>query len=72
MHAHTRTLGSTSNSWSTRAWQQRALYSFYLIYWYKSTNTDAEGKRAWQQSVLCSIYLLYLHKSANPDPEGGA
>ena len=51
---------------------ERAVLSFYLLYWYKSTNTDAEGTRAWQQSALYSIYLLYSYKSANTDAEGGA
>ena len=39
---------------------------FYLLYWYKSTNTDAEGAASWQQgrqnneriTLLVQKYLL--------------
>jgi hypothetical protein len=36
------------------------LYSFYLLYWYQRTNTDAK-------KACCSIYLLYWYQSANTD-----
>ena len=36
-------------------------YSVYLLYWYKSTNSDARRS---------AIYLLYWYKSTNSDAEG--
>jgi hypothetical protein len=50
-------------------------YSVYLLYWYKSTNTDAsdalclEGLAA---SMRYSVYLLYWYKGANTAAEGAA
>jgi hypothetical protein len=57
-----------------------------LIYWYKSTNTDAGRCLSLtlslaiyiyiyayiQQSALYSFYLIYWYKSTNTDAEGGA
>ena len=37
-------------------------YSAYLLYWYKSTNTDASGL-----NLRCPVYLLYWYKSTNTD-----
>ena len=39
---------------------------FCLLYWYRSTNTDAEG------AARCSVCLLYWYKSTNTDAEGAA
>ncbi len=36
-------------------------YAVYLLYWYKSTNTDAAA------ALRCAVYLLYWYKSANTD-----
>jgi hypothetical protein len=41
-----------------------ARYSVYLLYWYISANTSAEG------AARCSICLLYWFMSANTDAEG--
>jgi hypothetical protein len=46
-------------------------YSVYLLYWYKSTNTDFQ-KCAMASYVACaccrsSVYLLYWYKSTNTD-----
>jgi hypothetical protein len=38
-----------------------------LLYWYKSTNTDAE----WA-STRYSVYLLYWYKSTNTDAESAS
>jgi hypothetical protein len=37
-------------------------YSAYLLYWDKSTNTDASGL-----NLRCPVYLLYWYKSINTD-----
>jgi hypothetical protein len=34
--------------------------SDYLLYWYISTNTDAEGMRPRRLRARCHVYLLYL------------
>jgi hypothetical protein len=38
-----------------------------LLYWYKSTNTDAAQARADGSLYRCSVYLLYWYKSTNTD-----
>jgi hypothetical protein len=43
--------------------------SFYLLYWYKSTNTDAEA--GLLRCPASSFYLLYWYKRANTDAEAG-
>ena len=44
-------------------------YAVYLLYWYKSTNTDAAHCRfpSAPRSHRFSGYLLYWYKSANTD-----
>ena len=62
-----------------------SLYSIYLLYQYKRTNTDAEGAtrlrghafRAWKRAhgiypIWSSIYLFYWYKDTNTDTEGVA
>jgi hypothetical protein len=57
--------------------------SFYLLYWYKSTNTDAEcidtvsasayggsGRVEGLGLAVMPVYLLYWYKSTNTDAEG--
>jgi hypothetical protein len=39
----------------------------YLLYWYKSTNTDAKGA-----DRRCAVHLLYWYKSTNTDAKGAA
>jgi hypothetical protein len=54
-------------------------YSIYLLYWYKSTNTDAAGGGGLSggrrvhalNPTLCSVYLLYWYKSTNMAAGGG-
>jgi hypothetical protein len=47
--------------------------SVYLLYWYKSADTDAEGAAAGELKLLISsVYLLYWYKSADTDAEGAA
>jgi hypothetical protein len=55
---------------------RRRRYSVYLLYWYKSTNTDAAASHLppLQSKLLkastCnrySVYLLYWDKSTNTD-----
>ena len=47
-------------------------YSVYLLYWYKSTNTDTcVSLTADNLSKLqCSLYLFYWYKRANTDAKG--
>jgi hypothetical protein len=60
------------NCWPRQAAHR---YSVYLLYWYKSTNTDAKLRTAplcdAAQRVSCrlrySVYLLYWYKSTNTD-----
>jgi hypothetical protein len=54
-------------------------YSLYLLYWYKSTNTDAEeallAKARLEQLQTAedpAVYLLYWYKSTTTDTKGAA
>ena len=52
----------SSTVWFTMAMLCLARYSlYYLLYWYKSTTTDAARSRRY------SVYLLYWYKSTNTD-----
>ncbi len=48
-------------------WQQHLQVLVYLLYWYKSTNTDSSTAFRWQQHLQVLVYLLYWHKSTNTD-----
>jgi hypothetical protein len=39
-------------------------YSIYLLYWYKSTNTDAEGAASWSRPVRKRLMAASKMKSA--------
>jgi hypothetical protein len=41
--------------------------SLYLLYWYKSTNTDAAEEAGERR-----VYLLYWYKSTNSEAAEGA
>ena len=41
-------------------------YSVYFVYWYRSTNTDAEGTSV-EGKVCVQLYLLYWYRSTNTD-----
>jgi hypothetical protein len=43
-------------------------YSVYLLYWYKSTDTDASSRACFRYSV----YLLYWNKSTDTDANSRA
>ena len=59
-----------------------ARYSVYLLYWYKSTNTEVlprsrrqslaapQGRARQGEQQVYSFYLLYWYKSANTDATG--
>ena len=54
-----------------RARREHRLVSVYLLYWYKSTNIDAEAPSACAGTLAdaVSVYLLYWYKSTNIDAE---
>jgi hypothetical protein len=48
-------------------------YSFYLLYWYKSTNAHAlQSNEALRWGRCHSVYLLYWYKSTSTDAKGAA
>ena len=57
----------------SQAGGRHARYSIYLLYWYKSTNTDTEaGSQAGRRHARYSVYVLYWYKSTNTDTEGAS
>jgi hypothetical protein len=62
---------------SLRTCRQCLLFSVYLLYWYKSTHTDAEEllqattslRASCRQCLLYSVYLLYWYKRTHTDAE---
>ena len=56
---------SYANYASSRAYYR---FSVYLIYWYKSTDTDASSPACYRYSV----YLLYWYKSTDTDASSRA
>jgi hypothetical protein len=44
-----------------------------MLYWYKSTNTDAEGASSFVQLASgAPVRMLYWYKSTNTDAEGAS
>jgi hypothetical protein len=60
--------GFHSLSAATPGWAY-SRYSLYLLYWYKSTNTDAfiADQPQLQAVAAASLYLLYWYTSTNTD-----
>jgi hypothetical protein len=46
-------------------------YSVYLLFWYKSTNTDAESRQARRNAVLALVELVEAVGIGGPTPAGG-
>ena len=55
-----RAAGEKKDVWVPQSW----FYSVYLLYWYKSTNTDAEGAASWSRPVRKRLMAASKMKSA--------
>jgi len=47
-----------------RTARQASGYSLYLLYWYKSANTDAEGAASVSPESLCAVQLVHARLCA--------